>query len=81
MCSISPKISFSAISQHFTGMDKFVLIVTPAMLGKMSSFAPCIQKGVAICLMHSHVLGARNVSAKKENVLASIYSNENPTER
>ena len=77
--SISSKISFSAISQHFRGVDKFVLIVNPAMLGKMSSFVPCIQKGAAICLMHSHALGARNVSAKKKNVLAAIYSNKNPT--
>lgn len=79
MCSISSKISFSAISQNFRGVGKFVQIVNPAMLGKTSSFAPYIQKGVTICLMHSHALGARNVSAKKKNVLASIFSNKNPT--
>lgn len=28
--------------------------------------------------MHSHALGARNVSVKKKNSLASIYSNETP---
>lgn len=65
MCSISSKISFSAISQNFRGVGKFVLIVNPAMLGKMSSFAPYIEKGVAICLMHSHALGCKKCLQKR----------------
>lgn len=47
--SISSKISFSAISQHFMGVDKFVLIVNPAMLGKCQALFPIYRKGVAIC--------------------------------
>lgn len=51
------------------------------VLGKTSSFAIYTQRGVAVCIIHCHTLGTRNLSAKTKNTLAFLYSDKNSTRR
>lgn len=48
-------------------VDHFALIVLPAMLGKISSFFACIQKEVAIWIVHCHAVAVRNLFTKTKN--------------
>lgn len=61
-------------------VDHFALIVPPAMLGKMSSFSAYIQKEIAICIVHCHLVAARYLFTKTKNA-QSYYSDKVSTGR